>query len=57
MGANKREVIGCLSELMILLKVLPKISERRRFTIPEVSSEIPQILRTVLYEIIKATIG
>jgi hypothetical protein len=34
-----------------------KICERRHFTFSELSSEIPQILRTVLYDIITVRLG
>jgi hypothetical protein len=41
----------------LVQSVAQKICERRRFTISEFSCEFPQISRTVLYEIIIATIG
>jgi transposase len=34
-----------------------KIYQRQRFTISELSCEFPQILRTVLYEIVRVRLG
>jgi hypothetical protein len=53
----KREVVGRPSVVSddLAQSVDQEISERRRFTISELSCEFPQIPHTVLYDII--TVG
>jgi transposase len=41
----------------LVRNVNQKVCERRRFTISELSCELPQISRTVLYEIVRVRLG
>jgi hypothetical protein len=58
MGTAKSEVVGRPSAVSndLVRSVDEKISERRRFTISELSCEFPQISRAPLYEIIAVTL-
>jgi hypothetical protein len=53
----KSEVVGHLQRVLILFKLLTKMSERRRFTTSKLPSEFPQISRTFLCEIITVRLG
>jgi hypothetical protein len=59
MFTMKSEVVGWPSVVIdaFVQNVQPKICERRRFTFSGVSSEFPQIPRTVLYETITVRLG
>jgi hypothetical protein len=55
----KSEVVGQPSVVSddLIGSVDQKICERRRFTVSELSCELPQISRAILYEIITVRLG